>query len=98
MSLITVENALTASHGCGGANPIATNNQTVFINNLKIVVVGDTFTPHSYCKPGSDHTPKVTIGSPTVFIAGKAVHRMIDVLDCEDLVSMNPQLTVFCYS
>ena len=58
----------------------------VFVQNSKIVLIGDEFMPHQITGATELHTPKALTGAMTVFVNGKLVHRVKDFLTCLDYV------------
>ena len=61
-------------------------SQTVFINGMNAVTVGMDYTGvHILPLPISHYIGVATVGSPTVFIEGQALHRTNDMITCTDI-------------
>jgi len=80
----------------GAGDLIATNPQTVFINNIPVIVHSpDHAIPDDAC-PGGDHCDPFTFeGSPNVFCYDLPAHRQDDLRVCEALTIVVNQQDVF---
>lgn len=83
------------THGNGAL--IASNPQTVFINNIPVIEVEDNSNPDSLCDPvGPPHcNPYSTEGSGDVFVYNNPVHRNSDSRVCGATTVVTNQSTVF---
>jgi len=93
MPLISVENDTDSA---GGGNIQATQH-TVFVNNKAVIIIGDSASPDSLCptQNGTHCNPKSKVGSSSVFVNNKAVHRDKDDRICGDTNVVVGQTTVF---
>lgn len=69
------------------------NQNTVFVNNILATVVGAPYPSHT-CGDDTHAMGVAAMGSGTVFIENKAVHRIGDDISCGD-VSAAGSPTVF---
>ena len=86
------------THGAGTL--IASNPQTVFINNIPVIEVQDNSNPDNLCPPvGEPHcNPYSTSGSGDVFVYNNPVHRHDDSRVCGAKTVVQNQSTVFVNS
>lgn len=70
---------MTMGHGCFPPQVIIQGSETVFIEGLPAHRQGDAIQPHC-CK--TCHPSAGGPGSPTVFVNGRAVQRVMDTATC----------------
>jgi uncharacterized Zn-binding protein involved in type VI secretion len=84
MSAITRLGDLTTGHGCFPPMPSITASTNVFCNGIGVVRVSDVYTGHC-CGPAC-HGGVLAAGSSTVFVNGRALGRIGDLVSCGDHV------------
>ncbi|MGL5039973.1 MAG: PAAR domain-containing protein [Aeromonas sp.] len=72
-------------HGDFPPRASISGSANVLINGLPALCVGDEFEPH--CNSDACHGGKLTAGSGSVFVNGKALGRVGDALDCGSTVA-----------
>jgi uncharacterized Zn-binding protein involved in type VI secretion len=74
---------VSAGHCFPPRPPSSAAQGTVFVNSILATVVGATYPAHT-CGT-STHDGAASVGSATVFIEGKPVHRIGDDISCGDV-------------
>lgn len=98
MPLVVVNGDLSLGHCWPPATAISTTQSTVKVNNISVIVGGDSYTTHpGPCGNISPHAVRTVpgVGSPTVFINGYKPYREGDLLNCGDVAKVQSQETVF---
>ncbi len=73
---------ISLGHGCFPPRPNVQASSDVFINNLGAHRVGDAYPSH--CCGKKCHGGAQSVGSPDVFVNGKALARVGDLISCGD--------------
>jgi len=91
MPLACVVGDTTTGHDEPTTMRVSTQNPSVSIENLKVVVVGELLISHGVLR----HRPKTSTGSANVFINSKPVVRAFDSCNCGVTMTAGFQTTVF---
>ena len=79
--------ACTTGHGCDAVTTVLGGSPNVVVGNLGVLTVGDPLSPHTInntipIPPCIDHPGQVVnTGSATVFVNGKPIARVGDLVD-----------------
>jgi uncharacterized Zn-binding protein involved in type VI secretion len=85
----------TNGHGCFAPTPISATPVTkTFINGILASVIGADLPDHA-CGRDVHRNRKVSSGSGTVFIEGKAATRIGDLINCGDTMAQGSGNTFF---
>ena len=82
--------SLSTGHICVGTTTLDTPGQgTVFANSILVARVTDPTVSHPFppLPPCAPHVANVNVGSPNVFVEGKAVARIGDSTDAGAMTS-----------
>jgi len=82
--------SLSTGHACVGTTTLDTPGQgTVFANNILVARVTDPTVSHPFppLPPCAPHVANVNVGSPNVYVEGKAVARIGDSTDAGAMTS-----------
>lgn len=82
--------SLSTGHICASTTTLNTPGQgTVFANSILVARVTDPTVSHPFppAPPCAPHVAKVNVGSPNVFVEGKAVARIGDSADAGSMTS-----------
>jgi uncharacterized Zn-binding protein involved in type VI secretion len=82
--------SLSTGHACVGTTTLDTPGQgTVFANNILVARVTDPTVSHPLppLPPCAPHVANVNVGSPNVYVEGKAVARIGDSTDAGAMTS-----------
>jgi uncharacterized Zn-binding protein involved in type VI secretion len=82
---------ICSGHGCFPPRPSVTGSETVFIDNLPAHRVGDLWKDHTCV---SVHDSVLAQGSSTVFVNGRNIGRIGDLIACGSTIATGSQ-TVF---
>ena len=82
--------SLSTGHACVGTTTLDTPGQgTVFANSILVARVTDPTVSHPFppLPPCAPHVANVNVGSPNVYVEGKAVARIGDSTDAGAMTS-----------
>lgn len=81
---------MCSGHGRYPPRPNAQASPDVFVNNLGVQRLSDTYIPH--CTPGDGcHGAVVASGSSNIFVNGLPIARMGDALSCPSVIAGGSQ-------
>lgn len=95
MSGIARVGDLSTGHDDYPPRPVITGSDSVFLNGLPVVRVGDVWAQH--CNNTSCHPCNQAVGSSTCFVNGISMARIGDSVGCGDNIA-NGSLDTFCNS
>ena len=94
MPAVTRKGDLSAGHASFPPTPSTGSSGDVFADGIGIVRVGDDYAPHGSPTPSPPHSRNLSAGSSSVYVNGKPLGRIGDVISCGD-TSAQGSSTVF---